>query len=208
MSRLQTRLLAQDICRFYAQVRPEHLKSLEAFDSLYATFQLERLFYAGASPTVPYIVSIVGQLLSISVSYASLSWDAADKASKFGWILAYFFFFTQPAADDCVSRVLLRVPDLALERALQQAQGGDHVLAVVLAQLSAAGAFHIVPFVDHTINWQEIFRVHDAADMPLLREEKRRNTAAQRLPVATVLPTDIASALASYESEIAQQTLF
>jgi hypothetical protein len=207
MSRLQTRLLVQDTCRFYGQVRPEHLKSLEAFDSLYAAFQLERLFYAGASPTVPYLISIVGQLLSIAVSYASISFDAADKAPKFGWILAYFFFFTQPSADDCASRVLLRVPELALQRAVQQANNGDPVLAVVLAQLSAAGALHIVPFVDHTISWQEIFRAHDAADVPLLREDKRRNINTSRHPTATSLPADLASALASYESEIAQLNL-
>lgn len=201
MSRLQTELLVQDISTFYRQVRAEHLRSLEKFDGVFSRCNVEMLFYAGGSPTVPYLVHVIGQLFAISMAYASIPFEATDKSSKFGWMLAYFLFFTQPSIDDVPTRVLLRVSVGTLRSAIHQATTcKDDVLAAILGQFYRAGALHIVPHVDNCIFSQEIFRRHESDGSILVRDERRSVASRDEI----LLPSDLAAELSAYESQMAQ----
>jgi hypothetical protein len=200
MSRLQSELLVRDIAKFYGQVRVEHLNSLERFDELFGRIKMEMLFYAGASPTVPYLHHVVGHLFSIALAYASIPFDTADKAPKFGWVLAYFLFFTQPAVDDVMSRVLLRVSLGTLNGALRQiVTSKDSVLSTVLGELHRVGALYVVPFVDHCIFSQAIFQQHESQGTLLVRDDKKKISLHDD---SVALPKDLASELAEYEQQM------
>lgn len=162
MSRSQIRILLEDIVSFYGSLLDEHLSSIESFQEMWDRCKIEYLHYAGSSHLVPFLHHVEEQLLAISTAYMSLPIDLAPKPVRFGLLLGYFLFATQPGGIDSgpIHTLQLRISLDVMQRLLTAVEQGDQLMGLVVSKLWEVKAICLEPAVDLKMYISEISRMH------------------------------------------------
>ncbi|RNF26570.1 small nuclear RNA activating protein 3 [Trypanosoma conorhini] len=217
----QLHLIALDFVALYREVSrhslltPEGL-DMDAFQAVFDRMHMEYLHYAGSSPTQPFHVEVVENVLQLAAAYLSLPTDVSPSSRAFGLYLVFFLYASQPCIETTPVRV--HVPLATMQSYLDDitdgVEGAESQTAAaaqlgrrvtdgerrILLALHKARAWHIMPFVNFSVHLQTLLKVHDAEGVPLGRSVAQTQQQQQQVVDAVGADTALSKELEAYEA--------